>query len=158
MVLTIAAVARSRVNIFTQRLWKSPGGTWKPNERSAWWVRRYNQGCWPVDIYLAGEYRGAAQVPTLEQGILLASNSLDVLTGRRPGTREPLPQTLAEMPELGPIPVGLPAALLDRRPDVRATEQRLAAATERVGVSIAAMYPDLSLTAAGGYQSDAFGR
>jgi outer membrane protein TolC len=83
-------------------------------------------------------------------------NALDVLCGRRPGRTPPLPENLAATPALTPIPVGLPAALLDRRPDVQASELRLAAATERVGASIAQMYPDLTLTGSAGVMSDKF--
>ncbi len=157
----IAGVTRARVSIFTQqRLLEVARRNVESRTNTLNVVeRRYRQGLLsPVDIYLARENIAAvqSQIPQLEQGILLSSNSLDVLTGRRPGTREELPGTLGEMPELEPVPVGLPAGLLDRRPDVRAAEQRLVAATERVGVSIAAMYPDLTLSALGGYQSDRF--
>lgn len=157
----IAAVVRSRVSIATQQRLLEVARRNVDSRTNTLSVveRRYRQGLLsPVDMYLARENIASvqSQVPQLEQGILLASNGLDVLTGRRPGTREELPATLADLPELSPIPVGLPAALLDRRPDVRAAESRLAAATERVGVNIAAMYPDLTLTALGGYQSDRF--
>ncbi|NLH17974.1 MAG: efflux transporter outer membrane subunit [Phycisphaerae bacterium] len=157
----IATVVRTRVSIATQQRLLEVARRNVDSRKNTLSVveRRYRQGLLsPVDIYLARENIASvqSQVPQLEQGILLASNGLDVLTGRRPGTHQELPATLAEMPELSPIPVGLPAALLDRRPDVRVAERRLAAATERVGVNIAAMYPDLSLTAAGGYQSDSF--
>jgi outer membrane protein TolC len=55
-----------------------------------------------------------------------------------------------------PVPVSLPAALLDQRPDVIEAELKLAAGTERIGVSIAEMYPDLTLSAAGGYSASRF--
>jgi outer membrane protein TolC len=83
-------------------------------------------------------------------------HGLDVLCGKAPETTEELAKTLPPLPELSPVPAGIPAALLDRRPDVRAVEMQLAAATERIGVSIAQMYPDLTLTATGGYAADHF--
>ena len=118
--------------------------------------RRYNAGLTsPLDVHLAKENLAASQSlePGLEQSLILAGHSLDVVLGRRPATSEILPETLPELPELDEVPVGLPAALLDRRPDVRASELQLAAATERVGVSVAALYPSLNLTTTGGYRS-----
>ncbi len=74
--------------------------------------------------------------------------------GRHPGSSEELPQTLPELPDLAPVPVGLPALLLDRRPDVRAAELTLKASNERIGVSIAQLYPDLTLTGIWGRSAD----
>jgi outer membrane protein TolC len=89
----------------------------------------------------------------VELSLAMARSALDVLLGRQPGASENLPETLSDLPELGPIPVGVPAALLDRRPDVRAAEFSLWAANERVGASIAQLYPDLTLTGSYGSSS-----
>ena len=51
------------------------------------------------------------------------------------------------------VPVGLPSELLRRRPDVRRAERQLAAATARIGVAVANLFPRLSLTGALGLQS-----
>jgi len=80
--------------------------------------------------------------------------ALDVLVGRRPGSGPALPDTLPELPELEPVPLGLPAQLLDRRPDLRQAEMQLAAATYGVGAAIANLYPDLSLTGSAGESGD----
>ena len=65
-----------------------------------------------------------------------------------------LPNTLPRLPPLDPVPLGLPAALLDRRPDLRQAEMRLEAATYGVGAAIANLYPDLSLTGSVGENGD----
>jgi len=87
-----------------------------------------------------------ATVPTLEAQRQTALFRLSVLTGRPPAS---FPREVAACdaaPALArPIPVGDGAALLARRPDVRQAERELAAATARVGVATAALYPTVTL-------------
>jgi NodT family efflux transporter outer membrane factor (OMF) lipoprotein len=76
-----------------------------------------------------------------------ALRALELLVGRYPGAEVAVAQQLATMP--GPVPVGLPSAILERRPDVIAAERRVAAAFNRVEEAKAALLPRISLTAGG---------
>ncbi len=79
--------------------------------------------------------------------------ALELLLGRYPGAELETRQELTAMP--GPIPVGLPLQMLERRPDMVAAEQRVAAAFNRVGEARAARLPSIVLSAnVAGFASD----
>lgn len=95
-----------------------------------------------------------SQVPTLETALKQAMHRLGVLIGQAPGALLTELSAAAPIPSVPPeVPVGLPMELLRRRPDVRRAERQLAAATARVGVAVADLYPKLSLTGALGLAS-----
>lgn len=82
-------------------------------------------------------------------------NAIAVLLGQPPSSFElPVEVDLAVRPPQ--IPVGVPSALLQRRPDIAAAERRTAAANARIGVATAAWFPDLTISASGGYRSRQF--
>lgn len=89
----------------------------------------------------------AATIAAIETAYLQSVNRLGVLTGQAPGALRTEMQATQPIPH-GPdrIAVGIPADTLRRRPDVRSAEQQLAAATARIGVAKAALFPALSIT------------
>ncbi|MFT4433363.1 efflux transporter outer membrane subunit [Caballeronia sp. 15715] len=88
-----------------------------------------------------------AQLPQFDAQIAQAMNGLAVLTGNAPGTLDAELETQGAIPPVPPsVPIGLPSTLARRRPDIRRAESDLHAATAEIGVAVAQMYPDVSLT------------
>jgi outer membrane protein, multidrug efflux system len=109
-----------------------------------------------TDVYQAQllVQQAEAEVITLNQLIEQKENQLCLLLGRNPGPiARGLP--LIEQPHNTEIPIGLPSAILERRPDVRQSEEALVAANANVGVAKAAFFPQIPLTATFGAQSTA---
>ena len=87
----------------------------------------------------------AAAVPAIRDRISATENQLCILLGRNPGPIERPASLLAQwMPD---IPAGLPSSLLERRPDLRQSEQLLRSANAQVGESVAEFFPKIGLTA-----------
>jgi outer membrane protein, multidrug efflux system len=87
-----------------------------------------------------------AAIPQLEAAVSRALNRLAVLTGKQPGALQAslgVAKPIAALPRVTAI--GSPEQLLKRRPDVRAAERDLAAATARIGIAIADYYPRISI-------------
>lgn len=100
----------------------------------------------------------AADVPALEAERQAALFRLATLTGRTPQELPPVAaQRTATLRLDQPIPVGDGAQLLARRPDVAAAERRLAAATARIGVATADLYPRITLGGSIGQTSTGLG-
>jgi multidrug efflux system outer membrane protein len=99
-------------------------------------------------------FTAAETIPDLERRIEQQENFLSTLLGNNPG---PITRgtKLTEQPHAPEIPAGLPSSLLERRPDIRQAEAQLVAANAQIGVAKAAYFPQINLTASGGYQSSA---
>jgi multidrug efflux system outer membrane protein len=99
-------------------------------------------------------YTAAAEIPDFERQIAQEENAISILLGNNPGD-VPRGLKLTEQPHAPEVPVGLPSALLERRPDILQVEQNLVAANAQIGVARAAYFPQIALTGSGGYQSGA---
>ncbi len=93
----------------------------------------------------------AAAIPQLEAQIVQLENALSILLGRNPG---PIPRgkTIYEL-AFPAVPAGLPAQLLERRPDLLESEQNLIAANAQIGAAKALYFPTIALTGDYGYES-----
>jgi outer membrane protein, multidrug efflux system len=98
----------------------------------------------------------AATIPEFERQIAILEHAISVLAGRAPAAIA-RGRTLEEQHVPPSVPVGLPAMLLERRPDVMEAERLLVAANADVGAARALFYPTISLTAAFGALSGDFG-
>ncbi len=95
-----------------------------------------------------------ATLPPLEKQLAQARHRLAALAGRFPGEAGMLPEFDLDGLDLPrELPVSLPSSLVRQRPDIRAAEELLHAASARIGVATANLYPQLILT--GGLGSEA---
>jgi outer membrane protein, multidrug efflux system len=119
---------------------------------------RYQRGLSSSLELRLGRSNQAAAEATLAQRRQLFDRSLrqlELLLGRYPSARIATGEQLPSVIE--PVPAGLPADLVARRPDLAAAERRLAAATGRLAQSRRALFPSISLTASTGTSSSALG-
>ena len=99
-----------------------------------------------------------SQIPSLEAGRTRSMHRLCVLLGTDPGTLRDELAPAAPIP-IAPadLPIGLPSDLLRRRPDIRRAERQAAAATARIGVAKADLFPKVSLIGDIGLESSQLG-
>jgi multidrug efflux system outer membrane protein len=97
-------------------------------------------------------FTASQAIPDLERRIEQQENLISVLLGNIP-ISVPRGRELTEQPVVPEVPPGLPSSLLERRPDVRQVEQQLIALNAQIGAVKAAVFPQITLTATGGFQS-----
>jgi NodT family efflux transporter outer membrane factor (OMF) lipoprotein len=94
-----------------------------------------------------------AEAASLAQRRAELENAIAILIGKNPSTFTLAAYTNNWRPQPPAIPAGLPAELLERRPDVAEAERQLASANARIGIAKAAFFPVLTLTGSGGFVS-----
>ena len=117
---------------------------------------RYENGvASEADVAQARTQLETTRAQLIDLGVQRAQleHAVAVLAGKPPAEYSAPQAPLTATPP--PIPLALPSELLERRPDVAAAERQMAASNEQIGISKAAYYPTVTLTAAGGLESSA---
>jgi NodT family efflux transporter outer membrane factor (OMF) lipoprotein len=106
-----------------------------------------------ADVIQAQAQLKTIQAQAIDLGVQRAQleHAIAVLVGKPPAGLRIAPAVLKLSPPA--VPPELPAALLERRPDIAAAERRVAAANAQIGVTEAAYFPNVTLSASGGFQS-----
>jgi NodT family efflux transporter outer membrane factor (OMF) lipoprotein len=121
-------------------------------------INQFNAGTVPPsDVITARTQLEGAQAQLINAGVARAQfeHAIAVLVGSAPADL-----TISRGLQIMTVPVpppGLPSTLLERRPDIAAAERSMAQANAEVGVAVGAYYPQLSLSALGGYAADPIG-
>ena len=111
-----------------------------------------------LDVAQAESQLYTTQSELQDLGVLRAQyeHAIAVLTGKPPATLA-IPTLVLKNPP-PPVPIGVPSALLERRPDIATAERQMAAANEQVGIATAAFYPTLTLGGSIGLQNTSITR
>jgi NodT family efflux transporter outer membrane factor (OMF) lipoprotein len=117
-------------------------------------LRRLNGAASGLDVSQAQQlqFAAAAQIAAAQRNIAQTEDALSLLEGGIP-VQQPRGRKLEEIPIPAQAPPGLPATLLERRPDIRQAEQNLISANAQIGAAKALYFPQISLSAFAGGQS-----
>lgn len=120
---------------------------------------RFNGGLTSETVYQQAQVQyatAAALIPNLEYNIKVAENQLLLLMGSLPNEEVKRAPSLKDntLPER--IPVGIPASLLERRPDIKVSEEKLKAAVANVGYTYSKRFPSLNIELTGGLEDNDF--
>jgi NodT family efflux transporter outer membrane factor (OMF) lipoprotein len=96
-------------------------------------------------------------LPPLQRQLQTARDALAVLTGHLPADYKAERFELDQLVLPTDLPLGIPSQLVERRPDVRAAESQLHSATAQVGVAIASLLPQVTITGNAGSSATAMG-
>lgn len=118
---------------------------------------RFEGGLTPETVYQQAQVEyatTAALVPNLERQIEMAKSALTLLMGRYPEKELARGRLSLERAIPDYLPVGLPSTLLQRRPDLRMSEQQLRSALAGVGVAYANRFPNFRIALTGGWENN----
>ena len=106
-----------------------------------------------ADVIQAQTQLQSAQAAAIDNGVARAQDehAIAVLVGVPASTFSLPPSPLTATPPV--VPVSMPSALLERRPDIAAAERQAASANEQIGVAMSAYFPSLTISASGGFES-----
>jgi len=106
-----------------------------------------------ADLALAKTQVDTTRAQLIDVGVQRAQfeHAIAILIGKPPAEVS-IPLMVLKTPP-PPVPIGVPSALLERRPDIAAAERQVAAANEQIGIAKAAFFPSLLLSATGGFES-----
>lgn len=120
---------------------------------------RFEGGLTSETVYQQAQVQyatAAALVPTLEYNIKVAENQLLLLMGALPEETVRRASNLRDNTSDSTVPLGLPSALLERRPDIKAYEAKLEAAVANAGYTYAKRFPSLTIELTGGLEDNDF--
>ncbi|MCH5230679.1 MAG: TolC family protein [Muribaculaceae bacterium] len=120
---------------------------------------RFTGGITSETVYQQAQVQyatAAALIPNLEYNIKVAENQILLLMGALPNEEVKRASILKDNTLPLRIPMGIPSTLLERRPDIRSSEEKLKAAVANVGYTYAKRFPSLNIELTGGLEDNDF--